>query len=136
MTHHYLYVDGQSGERKSRDDLLITFPSKITSDHEWECAITELALTLDSVPQSKRLYLCCDLLEESFVDYKQLPVLRNIEVISEYKNIEFLHLRYLKLRPGAPNDFRLYFLDQYLRPVRFDWEDFYCTIHFRKRWGR
>ena len=99
----------------------------------------ELSLTLDFKPKNIRLYLCCDLVEDSYVFYSLLPVLRNVEVhtlYKKYKTKEYLNPTYIKVKSKNFQKIRLYLVDQQLKPVQFMSNDLPCVIHLMKQWVR
>ncbi len=82
--------------------------------------------------------MCSDLLEESLVNDSRASVLRNFEVGSrykKYKSTEFTNLHYVNLRQGNTGTIRIFFIDEKLNTVDIQSRDFYCAIHFRRRWG-
>ncbi len=119
-----LYLSGN-------DSWSFTVPQLDRLKGEWECAITEIAMTPGYSPRRKRLYLCSDLVGETLVNDRKLSILRNIDAGKKYKATEFVNLHYVKLRGTAPM-FRIYFYDEKLNPVEPKPDDFYCVLRFRR----
>ena len=142
MTDHYLFLSSQDSidVRKNNDpsEFYIELPKPYALQGYWDCGLTEISFTTKFTPRSKRLYLCCDLVEESYVNDTLRPILRNVEVQSRYgklKSIEFVRPLYVKIRSQHFQKVRLYLLDESLLPVQFETNDLHCVLHLRKRWA-
>ena len=46
---------------------------------DWECALVEIAVECEYSPRSDRLYLCSDIVDESYINGRNYSLLRNIE---------------------------------------------------------
>ena len=143
MTDIYFFISSQDSVNVSKNndpsDFWIQLPKPYTLEGDWVCSVQELSLTLDFKPKSTRLYLCCDLVEDSYVFNSLLPVLRNVEVhtlYKKYKTKEYLHPTYIKVKSKNFQKIRLYLVDQQLKPVQFMSNDLHCVIHLKKQWVR
>ena len=139
MTDFYLYLTSKDCQniRKNNNpsDFYIQFPKSYTLEGRWTCALTEISLTCDFTPQSKRLYLCCDLVEQTYVRNTQISILRNIEVGTRYKKlqaVEYTHPIYVPVAANHFNTLNLYLRDEDLYPVEFKSNDLHCVLHFKK----
>jgi hypothetical protein len=142
MSDFYLYLSSRDSQdiRKNNDpaDFYIQFPKSYTFDGNWICAVTETSLTCDFTPRSKRLYLCCNLIQQTYVRNTQVPVLRNVEVGSRYKKLQFVeysHPVYVPVTVNHFNSLHLYLRDEDLNSVEFKSNDLHCVLHFKKVWA-
>lgn len=143
MTDIYFFISSQDSvdlnSNNDPSDFWIQLPKPYLLEGDWVCSLKEISLTLDFKPKSARLYLCCDLVEDSYVFNTLLPVLSNVEVQSRYKKFkatEYTHPAYIKVKSKNFQRIRLYLLDQELKPVQFTSNDLHCVIHLMKRWVR
>ena len=139
MTEFYLYLNSAESIdiRKNNADFLFQFSKDYILEGSWLCALVESSLTCDFTPQSKRLYLNCDIIEETFVRNKLQPVLTNIEIETRYKKCKFtecLHRRYRPVSVKKFNTIRLSLKGEDLKPIDLNSNDFHCVLHFKKSW--
>lgn len=136
--HLYLSSQDSLDIRKNNNpsDFWIQFPRTYTLEGHWMCAVKEISFTSNFTPKSSRLYLCCDIVEESYVRETSLPVLRNIEIQSRYKKLkasEFSSPTYVPVKVTNLNTIRLYLLDEHLNQVEFQSSDLHCVLHLKRR---
>ena len=62
------------------------------------CGLIDITLDFDFKPRSSRLYLCSDIVEESYVQGSLIELLRNIEIGPRYKKNKVGVLRETHLR--------------------------------------
>ncbi len=144
MKEFHLFASSRDSAdiRKNNDpsDFWIQLPKSYDlSQGYWTCSLKEISLSLDFSPKSSRLYLCCDLLEDSYVRDSLLPILRNVEVGSRYKKyklIEYARPVYVKTKSTSFQSIRLYLRDDNLNPVTFTSNDLHCVLHFKRKWVR
>ena len=139
MTEFYLYLNSAESIdiRKNNADFLFQFSKDYILEGSWLCALVESSLTCDFTPQSKRFYLNCDIIEETFVRNKLQPVLTNIEIETRYKKFkftEYLHRRYRPVSVKKFNTIRLSLKSEDLKPIDLNSNDFHCVLHFKKSW--
>ena len=143
MENFYLYLNSKdSGEffkNNTPSDFLIHFPQSYALDGCWSCSLTDVTLTCDFTPRSKRLYLCCNLVNTTYVRNKKLSVIGNIEIESRYKklhHINYLNPLYVPLTTNYFNSIHLWLLDEDLNPVTFTKDlNIHCVLHFKKSWA-
>ena len=101
MTEFYLYLicADSIDIRKNNADFLLQFSRDYILEGSWFCALVESSLTCDFTPLGKRLYLNCDIIEETFVMNKLQPVLTNIEIETRYKKFKFTECLQRRYRP-------------------------------------
>ena len=70
MNDFYLYLNSRdsSGIRKnnSLSEFWIQFPKRYILEGKWMCGLIDITLDCDFKPRSSRLYLCSDIVEESY----------------------------------------------------------------------
>lgn len=139
MTDFYVYLSSQDSfdlrKSNSPSDFWIQFNKTYTLDGHWVCALKQISLTCNFTPRAKRLYLCCDIVEESYVRNRTVPVLRNIEIENRYKKLKtdtFPDAIYLPINVTNLTNIRLYLLDEDLQPITFDSNDLHCVLHFKQ----
>lgn len=54
----------------------------------WECALLEMNIRLSKVNAVSRVYVCCDIVEDSYARNNMLPILRACEVTIEVNDIK------------------------------------------------
>ena len=139
MTEFYPYLNcAESIDiRKNNANFLFQFPKDYILEGRWLCALVESSLTCNFIPRSKRLYLNCDITEDTFVRNKLQPVLTNIEIETRYKKFKFtecLHRRYRPVCVKRFNSIRLSFKSKDLKPIDLNSNDFHCVLYFKKSW--
>lgn len=139
MADFYLYLSCQDSlhlrKNNTSSDFWIQLPKKYDLQGQWECALKEITFTCDFKPKSSRLYLCCDILEESYVRETSLPVLRNIELTGRYKKVKsetYINPRYVPIKVSILDTLRVVLKDENLEPVQFSTNDLHCVLHFRR----
>lgn len=123
------YVNNHSG------DFVVNLPKRFLLEGSWECALTEITMPSHLERQSHRIYVCTDIVEESYARDSLLPLLRATEPLEE-GTLEFVKPYYVKLRQSELHRVRVFIRDDRLEPCRFKLDRLYCTIHLRRRkWG-
>ena len=143
MTDFYLYLSSLDSlnirKNNNPGECFIQFPKSYELDGVWTCALTQISLTCNFTPRSKRLYLCCDLIQDSYVRNTSLPVLRNIEIETRYKKLqtkEYVNPEYIPVTVNHFNSLHIYLRDENLNSVNFTTNDLHCVVHFKKSWAR
>ena len=116
-------------------DFWIQFPKTYALEGQWMCAFKQISLTCNFKSQAQRLYLCCDIVEESNVSNTTLPILRNIEIATRYKKFiseTFEEGIYIPVNVTNLSTVRLNLLEADLHPVQFESEDLHCILHFKQ----
>jgi hypothetical protein len=87
MEEFYLYL--YCGESLSTHvnnhagDFVVDLPKTYLLEGRWECALTELTLHLQTERRTERLYLCSDLVQDSYLKNTFLPILRSVDPAQE-----------------------------------------------------
>ena len=64
-------------------DFVVDLPKTYLLEGRWDCALTELTLHPQTKQRAKRLYLCSDLVQDSYLKNTFLPVLRSVDQTQE-----------------------------------------------------
>lgn len=144
MDNFYLYLNSKdsvdfSGEQNT-SDFLVHFQTAYELDFGWSCALTDLTISHNFLPRSKRLYFCCNILGDTFVRNKHIPVIRNIEITTGLRQTEqhitYSNLQYVPLTTYSFNSIHIFLRDEDLNPVTFARDqDLHCVLHFKKSWA-
>ena len=139
MTDFYTFLSSKDSldlrKNNTPSDFWIQFHKTYTLDGHWVCALKQISLTCNFTPRTRRLYFCCDIVGESYVRNRTIPVLRNIEIETRYKKLKsetFEEAIYLPVNVSNLNAIRLYLLDEDLQPINFDSNDLHCVLHFKQ----
>ena len=120
------------------NNFTVITPSLARLQGQWECALVELSLDCQFTPKRERLYMCCDFLEQGYINQRPVSYIRNIEIRGRYKKYMseiYADARYVPLRPGWRNQINIQLLDDEMKPVEFGADtSLHCVLHFRRRW--
>lgn len=117
-------------------DFIVDLPRSYRLQGQWECALTEMTFVSQFERMTHRVYVCCDLVDQSYVKETSLPLLRSIDIDADEKvDLIFNPAYYLKINRQDLNRIQIFIRDDALNPCRFKIERLYCTIHFRRKWG-
>lgn len=125
------HVDSHAG------DFLVDLPRTYVLEGQWECALTELTFVSDFEKLINRIYVCSDLVVQSYARGTSLPILRPVDITENEKNVlVFNPAYYLRIHRQAFNRIRIFIRDEELNPCRFKIDRLYCTLHFRNGFHR
>ena len=89
MNDFYLYLNSRDSsaicKKNSPSEFWIQFPKRYIHKGKWMCGLIDITLDCDFKPRSSQLYLCSDIVEESYVRVSLIELLRNIEIGPRYK---------------------------------------------------
>ena len=90
MTDFYLFLSSQDSldvrKNNSSSDFYTQLPKTYSLEGQWLCALKQALFTSDFKPKTtRRLYLCSDIVEESYVRNTLVPIVRNIEIYNKSK---------------------------------------------------
>ena len=117
-------------ERKKR--LLKRHVSKIPVILKTVYLIT---LTCDFKPRSQRIYLCSDIVEESYVHNALIEIVRNVEIGTRCKKVKsesYTKPIYVPVKVSTLDRIRLVFKDENLQPLELNSNDLHCVLHFKR----
>ena len=120
MEEFYLYL--YCGESISTHvnnhpgDFVVDLPKTYLLEGRWECALTELTLHPQTERRTERLYLCSDLVQDSYLKNTFLPVLRSVDPTQEGTlDLEFGRPYYTRMRQMELNRVRIFIRDDRLQ---------------------
>ena len=99
------------------------------------CGLIDITLDCDFKPRSSRLYLCSDIVEESYVRGSLIELLRNIEIGPRYKKTKsesYVRPIYVSVKVSILDSIRIELKDENLNSVDFNLNDLHCVLHFKK----
>ena len=136
---HYVFLCSadslQTHVNNTASDFVIDLPRTYRLDGTWECALTEITFVSQFEHLTDRIYVCSDVIEDSYVKGTALPILRSLDVDTDEKvDLTFDSLYYFKVQSDQIRRITIFIRDSELRPIRFKVDRLYCTLHFRRRW--
>ena len=118
-------------------DFVVELPRRYRLDGSWECAISEITFVSEFEQLTDRIYVCADMIDDSYVRRTTLPILRSIDLDTDTKvDLSFNPLCYFKVQTDELRRMRIFIRDRNLKPSRFKFDRLYCTLHFCQIWVR
>jgi hypothetical protein len=118
-------------------DFVVELPRRYRLDGSWESAISEITFVSEFEQLTDRIYVCADMIDDSYVRRTTLPILRSIDLDTDTKvDLSFNPLCYIKVQTDELRRIRIFIRDRNLKPSRFKFDRLYCTLHFCQRWVR
>ena len=118
-------------------DFVVELPRRYRLDGSWECAISEITFVSEFEQLTDRIYVCADMIDDSYVRRTTLPILRSIDLDTDAKvDLSFNPLCYIKVQTDELRRIRIFIRDRNLKPSRFKFDRLYCTLHFCQIWVR
>ena len=72
-------------KNNSSSDFWIQLPKTYSLEGQWLCSLKQVSFTCDFKPKTRRLYVCSDIVQESYVRNTLVPIVRNIEIYNKSK---------------------------------------------------
>ena len=137
MDEHYLFLSSQDSldyfpDNKS-NHFNIKLPGTLKLPGIWKCAVVEMTY----YPQfegerPKQIYLCCDVVQESYACDSTLPILRRLSVptgISTKTTVTFPQNYYFQVSREELQYIQIYVKNQKLQDPTFVVQPLTCTLH-------
>ena len=128
MMQHYIYLsDTDSKEHypgNSPTEFNVQLPHTITLTGKWLCALTDFHCNYKDTP--KPLYVCSDIVQESFCGSRKAPILRY-----HRENLITLKPLYVDVCKSEFNSLKMYIRDDRFQPVS-SIEGIWCTLHLKR----
>ena len=134
MTEFYLFLSSRDSVYR-KNGFWIEFPKPYLLEGHWTCALTEITLTCDFKPRSQRIYLCSDIVQESYVHSALIELVRNVEIGTRYKKVKsesYTKPIYVPVKVSTLDRIRLEFKDENLQPLELNSNDLHCVLHFKR----
>ena len=144
MEEHYMFLSSQDSleyfpENKAHR-FGIKLPGVMHLEGRWKCALTELVYFPQFTGERpKELYVCCDLVQDSYVADSMLPVMRKVAVptaISTKTSLTFPQNYYFPVSRKEIQYINLFVKDHGLKDPSFAQEPLSCTLHLVKEWRK
>ena len=87
MTEFYLFLSSRDSVYR-KNGFWIEIPKPYLLEGHWTFALIEITLTCDFKPRSQRIYLCSDIVQESYVHNALIEIERNVEIGTRYKKVK------------------------------------------------
>ena len=133
MDDFYLYLHCGDSLAAHTDnhagDFVVDLPKTYKLDGHWGCALTVIAMSTHTEQKTDRLYVCSNLIKESYVKDTFLPMLRSVPTTNEETlDLEFSTPYYTPIRHRGLNRVRIFMRGDRLNPCRFKLNRLYCTL--------
>lgn len=137
MEEHYLFISSQDSlaffPNNKTHRFTIKLPGILKLSGTWKCALVEMTYFPQfSGERPKQIYLCSDLVHESYGSDSMLPVLRRIPVptaLNSKATLTFPQNYYFPVSREEVQYVHIYLKDQKLQNPSFVAEPFTCTLH-------
>jgi len=117
-------------------DFTVDLPRRFLLNGQWECGLAEITFVSDFEKLANRIYVCSNLVEDSYLKGTSLPILRSIDVEAKEKVDLILNpVFYFKVRREELSRLQIFIRNDTLGSSRFKIDRLYCTLHFRRRWA-
>lgn len=141
MDNFYLFLASDDSilthVNNTAGDFVVELPRRYRLDGTWEYSSWEITFVSEFEQLTDRIYVCADVIEDSYVRGTTLPVLRSIEIDTDTKiDLSFNPLCYIKVQTDELRRIQIFIRDRNLKPSRFKFDRLYCSLHFRQRWVR
>lgn len=101
----YLFLDSRDSTvyhpYNTTDDFIVTLPKPYVIDDSWECTILELNIDIYQDVSTARLYVCCDIVGDSYVKNTILLILRPITLEGGANQMTYMNPFYIKVDLSA-----------------------------------
>jgi hypothetical protein len=134
---HYLFISSTDSKdwfpQNNSQNFRIKLPSSLKLDGLWRCALTEFSYTPifeGLIP--KEIYICCDIVQDSYACNSTLPLLRKVNVPSQHSSriqILFPQNFYIPVSQEEIQYINMYIKDENLQNPSFGSEPVTCTLH-------
>ena len=135
----YLYLDSRDSlnfhPTNTPGDFIVTLTKRYILSGCWECALLEMTMHFSDDVSPSRLYVCCDIIEDSYVRNTTLPILRAQDVTAEqlFVHNTYTHPIYLKISKQDIPDIRIYVRNDRLQTGQSNLEHFNCVLCLREK---
>ena len=111
------------------EDFTIHLPHPLQLEGEWECGLVQFEYVTSS---DTPYYVCCDIVNESYVGDYKLPVLRRVRTTGRKPSTQFNSVNYVSLKSHDFDSIRVYLRNWRNAPALRVRAGTHCTLHFRR----
>ena len=102
MEQIYVFANSEESLNIFNDNagrFRVYFPNPYVLDGTWECALLEVTFVPRLTTPTRRIYVSCDFVENSYVRESYIPVLQSLSVLNEdVTDVTFENPIYHRLR--------------------------------------
>lgn len=137
---YYLHLSSQDSKDlfpgNTASDFKVKIPSTLTLAGVWKCALTQISFVTDFAGERpKDIYICSDLIEDSYGSDSFMPILRKIPIPSSGLT-KVVHVfpqnYYVTLSRDQLQNIHIYVRTQEMQQTSFNVEPLSCTLHLRR----
>ena len=140
----YLYLESKDSQNfhptNTPDEFIVTLPKRYILSGCWECALLKMTMHFSDDVSPSRLYVCCDIVEDTYVRNNTLPILRAQDVTAEqlYVQTTYANPIYLKVSKQDIRNIRIFIRNDRLQIGQSKLENFNCLLCLREKkpWDR
>lgn len=135
----YLFLDSRDSltfhPTNTPGDFIVTLPKRYILSGRWECALMELTMHFSDDVSQSRVYVCCDIVVDSYVRNTMLPILRAQDVAAEQRYVQntYTHPIYLDVSTQELSDIRIYIRNDRMQTGKSNIEYFNCVLCLREK---
>ena len=134
----YLFANTEDSLNLFNDNVggrfRVYFPNPYILDGTWECAFQETMFVPKLTTPTRRLYVCCDFVDNSYIKNSYIPVLQSFSDLNEdATDVTFENPIYHRVRGGIDQQIEISMRDDNLEIYRFKVDHVYCLFHFRRK---
>ena len=112
----------------------VYFPNPYVLDGTWECPLLEATFVPKLTTPTRRIYVCCDLVNNSYIRDSYIPVLQSLSVLNEdITDVTFENPMYRRVKGGIGQHIEISMRDDNLKIYRFKDDRVFCLVHFRRK---
>ncbi len=137
---YYLHLSSEDSKERhpgnSATDFTVEIPKRFNLNGAWECSLTEIDFPNDI--EANTLYVCCDLVEDSYVGNAFYPILRSVSNKTKTKrpriiSLQFQEPYYLRVNKDTLQRVGVSIRGDNLKPLdTVPSDSVSCTLHLRK----
>ena len=146
----YLYLDKTDSlnyfPRNNGRDFTVKLPERLNlMAGSWSCGLVQVCMAGSQSDLIREIFICCDIIEDSFTAAGKLPVLRSFspqhisgnagqESQGNFtKHIEYSNIFYIHLRQACFEKVNIYIKDRKWGDSTGDLEVRNCVLHFTRQ---
>jgi hypothetical protein len=124
MEQFYVFANSEDSLNIFNDNVggrfRVYFPNPYVLDGTWECALLEVTFVPMLTTPTRRIYVCCDFVDNTFVRDSYIPVLQSLSVLNEdVPDVTFENPIYHRVRGGIGQQIEISMRDDNLEICRF-----------------